>query len=332
MLAAWVSSGAGWIMRTELLEEFIVWADDKTIESAARKCNISQSTLSKHLASLEAEMGVSLVDRSDKSRLTPAGVHFYNSAVDIVDRLHRAVNECRSIDVRKEHRITVWDPFVFSGAMNELERLMRLFNQRYQEPFRFVLWNEECKTPGQAFREGAVDVSLRYDPVEDGENERKATSEDFTEYPLLEEPIVMWCSKAHPLARKETLLPSDLRGVPIMCSMELAHPLKACIETLCKKHGFRPRFYRFNPRSQAGFFFDLPSECVHLFTAALSRDERIRSRGDMTIVRFADPSFAVRASAIVRNDEGNEALVSFKAFLADECGKWEKAEAGASII
>lgn len=313
-------------MRTELLEEFVVWADDKTLESAARKCNISQSTLSKHLSALEAEVGVPLVDRSDKSRLTPAGVHFYNNVVDIMDRLDHTIKECRSLGESEERQITVWDPFVFSGAMNELENLMRLFSQRYHKPFRFSLRNEDGMTPKQAFDDGLVDVALRYDPINTERVMGREAAEAFTDYPLMEEPLLLWCSKSNPLAQKETLHPSDLRGVPIMCSMELAHPLKDCIGALCEQYGFRPRFYRFNPLSQASFFFDFPPECVNLFTPALSRDERIRSRVDMKVLEFSDPMFAVRSSIVVRNDDENEALVAFKKFLARSCGKQTDAE------
>lgn len=310
-------------MRTELLEEFIVWADSQTIESAARKCNISQSALSKHLAALEAELDVTLVDRSGggRARLTPAGIHFYNGAVDVAERLKRTIEECKAIDGRKEHQITVWDPFVFSGAMNELERLMRLFREQYEEPFHFTLRNEVYKTPEQAFEEGLVNVILRYAPVDADEDNEGEIREGFTEYPLLEEPIVLWCRKSNPLSRKNPLLPSDLQGVPIMCSMELAHPLKDCISALCERRGFCPRFYRFNPRSQASFFFDAPAECVYLFTSGLSRDERISSRSDMEILSFADPSFAVRSFVVVGNDADNEALIAFKEFLSEACGR-----------
>ena len=43
-------------MRTDMLQEFIVWAESKTIEAAAKEMHISQSTLSKHLIALEADL------------------------------------------------------------------------------------------------------------------------------------------------------------------------------------------------------------------------------------------------------------------------------------
>ena len=304
-------------MRTELLDEFIVWSESRTVEEAANKMHISQSTLSKHLIALESELGVNLVNRQDKGRLTPAGVRFYNGIVDVMGRLHKTIDECRRIEKKSDFEIAVWDPFIFSGGMCELERIMHAFSGRCSVPFHFYLRNEAYKTSGEALEEGLVDVGLGYNPV----NKASRAPEGTTEYGLMREPLVVWCRKDHPLALKERLLPSDLDGVPIMCSMELAHPLVSCITELCADHGFRPRLYRFNPTSQASFFFDAPAECVYVFTTGLRNDERIRLRDDMVIRDFDDDTFAVDCCVAVRNDEDNEALAQFCAFLSDESNR-----------
>lgn len=301
-------------MRTELLEEFIVWAESKTVEAAAREMHISQSTLSKHLIALEAELGMSLVDRQGKSRLTPAGVRFYNGIVDVIDRLNKTIDECKRIDKKSDFEIAVWDPFIFSGGMRELERIMHNFSRECDVPFRFVLKNEAYKTSGEALEEGLVDVGIGYHPA----GCEEPAPEGTIEYELMRESVVIWCRKDHPLALKEHLLPRDLDGVPIMCSMELAHPLKHCIEQLCAAQGFQPRFYRFNPTSQASFFFDAPAECVYMFTPELRNDERIRLRADMVLRHFDDSDFAVDCCVAVREAEGNEALSRFREYLADE--------------
>ena len=87
---------------------------------------------------------------------------------------------------------------------------------------------------------------------------------------------------------------------------------------MCAQRGFKPRFYRFNPTSQASFFFDAPAECVYVFTPELRNDERIRLRDDMVLRHFGDKTFAVRCCVAVRNVETNEALSQFRAFFADD--------------
>lgn len=304
-------------MRTEILEEFVVWADSKTVESAARKLHISQSTLSKHLIALEDELGVNLVDRCGKGKLTPAGVRFYNGIIDVLDRLEKTVSESRRISSGNDYEIVVWDPFIFSGAMRELENILRDFLKSTSTPAHITLRNEAFKTAPEALMEGLVDVAIDYSPAQCAHQPEQSTSR----FCLVEEPIVMWCKKTHPLASKERLSPHDLKGVPVMCSMELAHPLQSSIVELCEQRGFFPRFYRFNPTSQASFFFDALIECVYLFTPDLQNDERIRSRDDMIIKRFDDEKFAVRASAVVRNVEGNHVLGELCAFLSERCGE-----------
>ena len=152
-------------VRTDMLQEFIVWAESKTIEAAAKEMHISQSTLSKHLIALEAELGISLINRHDKGRLTPAGVRFYNGIVDVMERLNKTVEESRQIAEKTDYEIVVWDPFVFSGAMRELERIMHAFSKECSVPFHFTLRNEAYKTPGESLSEGLVDVAIGYHPV-----------------------------------------------------------------------------------------------------------------------------------------------------------------------
>ena len=117
---AYRESDKGDCVRTDMLQEFIVWAESKTIEAAAKEMHISQSTLSKHLIALETELGISLINRHDKGRLTPAGVRFYNGIVDVMERLNKTVEESRQIAEKTDYEIIVWDPYVFSGAMREL--------------------------------------------------------------------------------------------------------------------------------------------------------------------------------------------------------------------
>ena len=147
-----------------MLQEFIVWAESKTIEAAAKEMHISQSTLSKHLIALETELGISLINRHDKGRLTPAGVRFYNGIVDVVERLNKTVEESRQIAEKTDYEIIVWDPYVFSGAMRELERIMHAFSKECSVPFHFTLRNEAYKTPGESLAEGLVDVAIGYHP------------------------------------------------------------------------------------------------------------------------------------------------------------------------
>ena len=54
-------------MDIEILEEFIALAESCSFQETADRLHISQSSLSKHLKKLEAELGAALFDRSTRS-------------------------------------------------------------------------------------------------------------------------------------------------------------------------------------------------------------------------------------------------------------------------
>lgn len=151
-------------MRTEYLREFIVWAESRTVQEAAQKVHMSQSTMSKHLIALEKEIGVHLVEHGEKNQLTPAGICLYNGSIDVLNRLGDTIERCRSINDGTGNEIVVWDAFVYSGAMSALERYMRAFKKTYSGTFRYVLRNVHYKTPRQAFADGDVNVTIETAP------------------------------------------------------------------------------------------------------------------------------------------------------------------------
>ncbi len=66
-------------MDLNLLPGFVAIARQGTLSAAARELGLSKATLSRQLAALEAELGVTLVDRSTRrQRLSPAGERLYH--------------------------------------------------------------------------------------------------------------------------------------------------------------------------------------------------------------------------------------------------------------
>ena len=300
------------------MREFAVWVESKTVEEAAAKMHISQSAMSKHLMALERETGLRLIDRKGKNHLTDAGVHFYNAAVDILSRFDSALDECKRLDKKEDYIITVWDPFVFSGAMSILERHMSNFESSYDKPFRFELKNEAYFTPRTAIEEGLVDIAIDYAPVTHEIEPCKADVESFS---LLEEPLVVWCDKRSYLAKKERLRIEDLKRTPIMVSIRMEHPLKSSITALCEGRGFTPVFHRFDPTSSASFFYGGPEGCVYVVTQGMQGDSRIASRKDMVVRKVDDKEFAVRSFVLVRNDGANAIVEDFAEYLSSNTCK-----------
>jgi len=67
-----------------LISSFVAVAEEKSFSTAARHLFISQQSLSKQVARLEEELGVTLIVRSRPLNLTPEGKLFYNTAKDML--------------------------------------------------------------------------------------------------------------------------------------------------------------------------------------------------------------------------------------------------------
>lgn len=79
-------------MRIELLKEFVVLRDTLNFTKAADRLFISQSVLSRHIKSIEEELGVALFERNHHFVLpTTQGELFYQDAKSIVKRYDAAL-------------------------------------------------------------------------------------------------------------------------------------------------------------------------------------------------------------------------------------------------
>lgn len=97
-------------MKIEYLNEFLELASTENYQQAADALFISQATLSKHIQALEAELGLTLFDRSTRSvRLSEEGKLLLQHATRIV----AAYDECKSaianhfLEKTREHSIRI---------------------------------------------------------------------------------------------------------------------------------------------------------------------------------------------------------------------------------
>jgi len=110
-------------MRTEYLYEFIALTKYGNFQIAADSLFISQSSLSKHIQSIESELGVALLRHNkNKFSLTPEGMDFLPYAVKICDlrneytELFKNRGNSRKLDIGTCHFSSVEDE-LFSNAI-----------------------------------------------------------------------------------------------------------------------------------------------------------------------------------------------------------------------
>lgn len=95
-------------MNVSQIRAFSTVAQQENISKAAALLHVSQSSLSKQIARLEAELGVPLFDRNGKKiTLNKAGVSFYESSSRILKELHDAEDHVRFLSRSQNHRIRI---------------------------------------------------------------------------------------------------------------------------------------------------------------------------------------------------------------------------------
>jgi DNA-binding transcriptional LysR family regulator len=91
-------------MDIEWISDFLELASTKNFTTAAKNRNRSQPAFSRRISALEQWVGTTLIDRSvHPLTLTSEGEHFRQSSQEIINSLHRTLDECRQNQQSKEN-------------------------------------------------------------------------------------------------------------------------------------------------------------------------------------------------------------------------------------
>lgn len=198
-------------MELEYFNEFIVFAKYMNISKASRKLLISQSTLSHHIAALEKELAVPLVNREQPMTLTPAGrtlvrqtaewLKTYDSIVDSVrNAAQQTLELCVSLDDTR------------TGAHHSLYASLFKFAKLHPEVYvRYVSCTDS--TALAALRDARVDcVGVIMCPIP---SDLEAGVIYHRVPALYPNHLYVWLDKTHRLAKKKELRWKDLNGLTL---------------------------------------------------------------------------------------------------------------------
>lgn len=95
-------------MTTERLFEFLVLSQTLSFSAAAKKLFMTQSALSRHIAELERELGVKLLERSTHSvRLSPEGRMLASRVPRLLEKSQSALSRLRLAEAQTSGRVTI---------------------------------------------------------------------------------------------------------------------------------------------------------------------------------------------------------------------------------
>lgn len=207
------------------LQYLAALADHRHFGRAAAASFVSQPTLSTQIKKLEAELGLTLVER------TPRRVLLTEAGLQIVARARNVLNEVEQIKrIARRGR----DPEAGTLRLGIfptlgpylLPHVLGSIRERYP---RLELLLVEEKTPElvQRLREGKLDAAILALPVNDD-----TLRAEF----LFEEPFLLAAPEAHPLAGRRVLKLADLEHQHLLL-LEDGHCLRDQALEVCRMSG-----------------------------------------------------------------------------------------------
>lgn len=198
-------------MTLQQLKYIIKIAQTGSMHIAADELYITQPNLSKSVKELEAEMGITIFQRTNKGViLTDEGTRFLSYARQVIeqsDLLEEVYKKDegvkRSFAISSQHYA-----FVVNAFVELVERLGR-------DSYEFSL--RECKTHEiiEDVRNGRSEIGVLYLSNFNQDIIRKVIDNNGLSYePLFEAKPHIFISKSHPLAKKDSVSLIDLKEYP----------------------------------------------------------------------------------------------------------------------
>ena len=193
-------------MELRLLRYFLTVAKEQSFTKAAEQLHITQPTLSRQMAALEDELGITLFLRNGKrTTLTDEGILLKRRALEILNLEEKTLKELKGNEDIVEGTITIG-----CGEFAAVETLAGIC-KTYKEKYPLVqisLHTATADTVYEMMKKGLVDIALFLEPVDtEGLDYIRIADCDH------------WCVGMRPddpLAEKELIKKEDLFGKPLI--------------------------------------------------------------------------------------------------------------------
>ncbi len=192
-------------MRIEQLQAFLVIAETGSFGQAATKCGITQSTISRQIQALEANLGALLFHRSTQARLTVAGEKLLPRAKKICQEWVTVGQEIKDLQAGKQPELCV--AAIHSVCSHFLPPILQQFCLDYPQVQLRVTALGSDRTL-KVLRDGLVDIAIVMN------NRFLTTSSEMIVDLLYEEKIDILMAADHPLTNYEQVPHTELIKYP----------------------------------------------------------------------------------------------------------------------
>lgn len=215
------------------LEIFIAVMENDTFFDAAEQLNISQSSLSKQIMSLEKELGVTLLDRSRRSAApTRAGLLFYEDAVRLMDCYEQMLGHMKPYGDALAGCIRLGTLPILSQY--KITPVLQKFCKAYPG-IRMQIDEVEDEPLIYGLKHGTYDLIIARDTL--------LREDAFKSYPLATDRLVALVSSHHPLAGKASIPLKALENENFILMHRQIGVHQLCVDS-CRSEGFTPNIVR----------------------------------------------------------------------------------------
>jgi DNA-binding transcriptional LysR family regulator len=226
-------------MELRHLRYFLAVAEELNFTRAARRLHIAQPPLTQQIKALEAEMGVTLIDRSAyRIVLTDAGRAFAAEAQRILGDVRNAVLVAKRAARSAAGQVRVG--FTASASFNPLvTRAFRTFRSDYPE-IDVSLEESQSTELGLALREGRIDAAFVRPPL---------SVDGIVVHLLEEEKMVVAVARGHRLSNRKSVLLRELQEETFILYPRAVRPgLADTVVSACEQAGFVPKVEQYAPQ------------------------------------------------------------------------------------
>ncbi|QGU96125.1 LysR family transcriptional regulator [Clostridium bovifaecis] len=223
-------------MEIQELKFFLKVVECKHFTIASTELCISQSSLSKHIKSLEAELGVKLLDRSTRNvQLTEAGNEFFNFASGIIELYNEMQIKMNAYKEKNKKTLTLGTIPVMSQY--GIASLIASFKKQYGDIDINII---EGRSPEILELLDISKIDLAFIRT------ISLTGNDYKVNPLIDDDLVMIVPKKHPFAKKSRINLSQASQENFIFLDSGRGIYDLCMEA-CRTAGFEPHvLYRYS--------------------------------------------------------------------------------------
>ncbi len=192
-------------MRLEQLQAFLAIADTGSFQQAARKCGVTQSTISRQIQALEADLGIELFHRTTHAKLTLGGERLLPRVRKICQEWQTATDELTDLIAGKQPELCI--AAIHSVCASYLPPVLQQFCRDYPE-VQLRVTSLGSDRALKVLKDGLVDLAIVMN------NRFLTTGREMVVEVLYEEPIEVLTAAKHPLAQYECIPWSELIRYP----------------------------------------------------------------------------------------------------------------------